>query len=245
MKPTETPIDKLDPIPSPDTYSRWKGWSGKNFGEFSKIEARYFAWQFRRLKQREAPHRVLEIGFGNGNFLGWAQGQGHACQGIELNDHLVRKAREHGFAAFADLSELKADEPFDILVAFDVLEHIPLEALPAFVSELRSHLVPGGRMLFRFPNGDSPFGRPIQYGDLSHTTVLGSGRLDQLCELCGLQVREWGEPPWYVLHPNRPLQGLTHAASRWFLERLFRKLFYKRRISLNPNLVVILQNPVP
>ena len=224
-----------------DAYSAWKGRSYLAFGSFTKGEARAFAWQLRRLGYDRKVVRILEIGFGNGNFLGWAHSRGHEVHGIETNSSLVLKAQGQGFPAFISLDEIPTGMAYDLIVALDVLEHIPLDQLPGLFSELKTRLLPGGCMIFRFPNGDSPFGRAIQYGDLTHVTVLGSDRVVQLCSMTGLRISHRGEAPWYVIHPERPIKGLLYAGLRWGLERFLHKVYFKRRIALSPNLLVIVE----
>lgn len=54
-------------------YQDWKRWAPADFGNCSRSEAVYFAAE---LRQCEVPVgagvRIVEIGFGNGMFAGWA-----------------------------------------------------------------------------------------------------------------------------------------------------------------------------
>ena len=59
----------------------------------------------------------------------------------------------------SDLSNLKGDN-YDLIVAFDVLEHIPQEDLPSF-KKVQRLLKEDGSFIARFPNCDSPFGLKI------------------------------------------------------------------------------------
>ena len=54
---------------------------------------------------------------------------------------------------------------FDTVVAFDVFEHFALEEIEARLAALETMIRPGGHLLMRFPNGQSPFGLVLQHGD--------------------------------------------------------------------------------
>jgi SAM-dependent methyltransferase len=132
---------------------------------------------------RRAKHRfpekssVLEVGFGNGAFLSFSQERRWDIYGVEINEALVNVALDRGFsvALAGDLGGFK-DDSFDLIVAFDVLEHIHQDALSEFFKDIKRVLRPGGFFLARFPNGDSPFGLINQNGDVTHITAIGSGK---------------------------------------------------------------------
>src|SRR5690348_13240860 len=142
---------------SPDLYSHyteWKRWGGA-FAVGDK-EARYFAAELRGIPLRE--RRVLEIGFGNGAFLAWAREQGAQVSGIEINDAMLEAAHRHGFeASKASLTDLaERGERYDVIAAFDVLEHWDAGELLRNFGAIRAMLTDGGIFLARFPNGQSP-----------------------------------------------------------------------------------------
>jgi hypothetical protein len=82
----------------------------------------------------------------------------------------------------------------DLVVAFDVLEQLDLNVLLERLRLFRDLLKPGGCLLARTPSGDSPFGRAMQYGDITHRVVLGSSAVEQIAGLCGFDVRRIGAP---------------------------------------------------
>src|SRR5262249_34294036 len=135
-------------------YATWKQWEG-SFAPTDR-EARYFAAEFRDIPLRDK--RVLEIGFGNGSFLAWAQHEGADVAGIDINDEMRQAARKHGFAAIdGSLIDLAArDARFDLVVAFDVLEHWDIDELVANFKAVRALLDDRGLFVSRFPNGQSP-----------------------------------------------------------------------------------------
>lgn len=102
-----------------------------------------------------APGRVLDIGFGRGEFLLRAQRLGWKCHGVEVSATSVEWGQQLGFEARqfdggfqAPLSY--ADESFDVVSANSVLEHVHHPR--ALVAESRRLLKPGGRLLLMVPN---------------------------------------------------------------------------------------------
>ncbi|EQD72861.1 Cyclopropane-fatty-acyl-phospholipid, partial [mine drainage metagenome] len=94
------------------------------------------------------------------------------------NEGLVRCAKEQGYSAVncEDVSGFD-DDTFELVVAFDVIEHIREGELYGFLLEIKRILRDGGHFIARFPNGDSPFGLPYQNGDVTHVTAIGSGKV--------------------------------------------------------------------
>lgn len=163
-------------------YLEWKGWTADTFGAITALDRRYFGAEVRRTGITTAgPLRVLELGFGEGRFLAYAHERGWKATGTEMNTELVEVARRKGFdAVHADRLNTFGDGSFDLIAAFDVLEHLEAGALLEFLQELRRLLRPEGVLLARFPNGDSPFGLANQNGDFTHRSFIGSGKIEYL-----------------------------------------------------------------
>lgn len=226
-----------------DDYSTWKGWAPESFGRFSASDARYFDWHVARaLPGGRSGLSVLELGFGNGSFLGWARDRGHRPTGVETNARLVELAHGAGYAAHTSLNELARDARFDLIAGFDVLEHVALDALPGLLGRLEALMQPDSAMLFRFPNGESPWSGHMQYGDATHLSVLTTSRLQQLALPCGLAVTHSGEAlPWRALPRRRRFGALLATAARRTFERRLRKLYgLGRGLDFGPNQLVVL-----
>ncbi|MDP1900530.1 MAG: class I SAM-dependent methyltransferase [Rubrivivax sp.] len=226
-----------------DDYSEWKGWSAAEFGRHTVHDDRYFRWHVgRALPSSAQALQVLELGFGNGRFLGWCRDSGHGVVGVETNPRLREIAYAQGYEAAASVDELEATRRFDLIAAFDVMEHIEAERMPEFLRQLASRLKPGGRMLLRFPNGESPFGLSMQQGDLTHRQALGVGKFKQLSAACGLQLLHSGEGlPWQALPRSRALGALFWWSLRKVFERLLRKMYHlPRELDLSANQLVVL-----
>jgi len=222
-------------------YSDWKDWHG----EFapSDREARYFAAEFAGIPL--AGRRVLEIRFGNGSFLAWAKARGAEVVGTEIDRAMIERARAKGFSAEpASLEALAAaGQRFDLVVAFDVFEHWDKPMLVANLTQIAALLRTGGLVLARFPNGQSPFGRVHQHGDLTHQTALSVSSVMQLARLTGFAVARCGNA---CRVPTRRdfFTVLKHHWRRWQrarIERRVAKLYDLGRLALDPNLTAVLR----
>jgi SAM-dependent methyltransferase len=232
-----------------NAYLAWKRWSRENFGRLCERESADFSALLRKARvdvPGGAP--VLEIGFGNGTFLEFGRRRGWKMHGTEVNPGLLECAGQSGFVVTeAETLEPFPSQSFRVVAAFDVMEHIPLEALPGFLSEVRRILRPGGYFLARFPNGDSPFGRHIQNGDVTHQTAIGSIRARFLSIQASLEVVFLGcevQAIW---------AGRAHTPHRLFavpmkkLMNAFLNLVFSPRDPLpfaSPNLHLVLRKPV-
>lgn len=229
-----------------NAYIDWKDWDDASFGKFTNLDHVYYAAETSITAQ--APPRLLEIGFGNGGFLGWIKSLGGEIFGVETNSRLNERARQH-FSSdcfFEDLRDPRLNRfegSFSHIVAFDVIEHISIEDLPGVLQRIRDLLAVEGRLIVRFPNGDSPFGRMIQHGDPTHVTSMGRHKLAYLARNAGLKIAE-------IRAPALPLHGVGIASftkragvklGRYFFERLLSILYYGgQRIPLDSNYVAIL-----
>ena len=189
-----------------ERYQEWKSWEKSKFGRFTKDQSLYFQRELRACGVvLRSGLQVLEIGFGNGVFAGWAKDQGFDYLGLEGIEELVQIASSSGFSvnhSSNDLKEFVAGESQNVIVAFDVFEHIDISELELLLKKVRGWLRPNGLLIFRMPSGDSPFARALQYGDLTHKTVLGSSSVQQLALSCGYRLEQ-------VRAPSIPLRGLN------------------------------------
>jgi len=114
---------------------------------------REYGWALRDAPPRS---RILEIGCGDGKFLSLATKAGHSVCGIELNPHAVAACRERSLdvvACDADQFAREHEGEFDVVCAFQVLEHVgsPAKLLQSMCKALRGN----GRIIVSVPNVDS------------------------------------------------------------------------------------------
>ena len=227
-------------------YTQWKAWDRSQFGVISDLDRRYFDAELQRVGGTGIGLRVLEIGFGNGKFLAYARHRGWNVTGTEIDAGLVETARERGFDV--ECREQLTDLPsgtYDLVVAFDVLEHIPQEQLVELFFEIKRVAKAGGTFLSRFPNGDSPFSMVNQNGDVTHVTVIGSGKLTYLAMVVGATVVFVGGQamPLRLGNLKRSVKRMASQFLRGAVEFVVRQLFFagERITFCSPNLVAVLR----
>lgn len=167
-----------------DRYDAWKGWT--DAFRFSRDESAYYRAELG--EGSLAGLDVFEIGFGSGAFLAWAREQGARVTGSEITPAAIRAAKEAGVPLLP--GDFGADglpeHAFDLIVAFDVFEHIESTAIAGKLAAIDRALKPGGRLLLRYPNGQSPFGLVHQHGDATHLTALSRAKIEQYAAGTGL-----------------------------------------------------------
>lgn len=161
---------------------------------------------------RIAGGEVLEIGFGAGGFLAWAQSEGGTVAGVEVIEPLAAAARERGIPLLPPAFEEVADayvSRFDTIVALDVFEHFRLDQVSIRLRAVETMLSPGGHLVLRFPNAQSPFGLAPQHGDPTHLSALSAGVFEQLMQGTSLSIVRYGDA---ARAPGQGLHRLVRLA---------------------------------
>ena len=202
-------------------YCAWKNWNPESFGHLAKIDEAYFDLEFARTGiTRSSSLLSLEIGFGSGTFLSYLKKFGGRTLGVEVNSTLLAEASKKGYEVFSSVEMVPTDLQFDLIAAFDVLEHLSTSELIVLFSKVRSMLKCGGVFLARFPNGDSPFGRIYQHGDLTHVSTIGSYKLEELAKMNKFEILFCGAPaiPWRSVGLLRGIKRLISATLKSVIE---------------------------
>ncbi len=149
-QPTEREIQQ---IYSKDYFLKW--YSNEEKREFSKSFFRSLL-EFLNF-EKHTGYRVLDVGCGMGFFLEAAREWGWQAQGLEISqfavDHCTKKLDFEIFHGHLESAGYQ-DNSFDIITAFDFLEHI--SGLPAFLSAVKKFLKPEGQFIALVPNYHNP-----------------------------------------------------------------------------------------
>jgi SAM-dependent methyltransferase len=163
----------------------------------------------------ERPHtRILDVGCAFGLFLSQLD-KGWQRFGMDDSAYAIEKARERDssveFAVSAS-GEIPFAGPFDVITAFDVLEHI--NELERMISLIRSRLAPGGGFVFVVPVYDGPTGPIIRALDKDPTHVHKQGRGFWLT-LQGFELKDWWGIYRYLLPGAYYCHVVTHSLRRY------------------------------
>jgi cyclopropane fatty-acyl-phospholipid synthase-like methyltransferase len=225
-------------------YSSLKGWG--DAPSISDELAEYYRLEMQRASF-SAGQKVLELGFGEGTFLDWAYQQGAEVSGVELLEDVCELARRRHPRIFCGgLPELIASEaitgPFDLIVAFDVFEHLTKEELLEYFRAFHSLLSPGGLVLARFPNGQSPFGRTYQNGDITHKTALSEFSMRQIGTLTNFRlVKAYNAARTLSSHPVKRVHRQVVYQLRNALEWAVSQLYFTGPAPMDMNMTVVMQ----
>ncbi len=188
----------------------------------AELEARAHA--LRRVVRRYLPANrdasVLDLGCGYGVFVHIAHECGyHKTWGVDRSAQQVAAAARLGIAGVreGDLVETlrsQPDESHDVIVTFDVVEHLTKDELVVLVDDARRVLRPGGRWIIHAPNAESPmFGR-IRYGDFTHEQAFTRVSISQLLLSSGFRQ--------VTCEEDGPVAHGMKSAVRWLLWRFLR-----------------------
>lgn len=229
-------------------YMEWKDWRDADFGQFVPEQASYFAHELETTGISSVRGlTVAELGFGNGAFAGWVRAAGGRWIGRETIPELQVRAAQAGYEVIApevSFSSPRGAGTLDLLVAFDVIEHLELDAIRSFFGEAKEALRPGGLLLLRFPSGDSPFSGAIYHGDLTHRTLLGSGAARQLAMEAGLEVYQVRSPvlPVLGLGPVRAARRIAVRSAQTLAYSFVRHVLMGNGSAVvSPNMIVVLR----
>lgn len=122
---------------------------------FNPLTTSRYMELLRKFEGYRSTGRLLDVGYGNGQFLVAARDMGWHAAGTELSEVAHQHARELGLEVFlGDLHEAKfPEESFDVVRMEEVIEHLPdpVDSL----KEVRRVLRPGGVLYLTTPNFNS------------------------------------------------------------------------------------------
>jgi 2-polyprenyl-3-methyl-5-hydroxy-6-metoxy-1,4-benzoquinol methylase len=134
--------------------------------------------------------RILDLGCGYGPFLYACAQAGYQNQaGVDASPEQVALAARlwGGKVIQSDIRDfLKGKNMcFDVITAFDVLEHFTKSEVLGVMDGIYNTLTPGGLFILRSPNGEGPFAGRYRYGDFTHELCFTHHSLMQLLETVG------------------------------------------------------------
>lgn len=175
--------------------------------------AAYADWLIRQHFPLERDVSGIDLGCGCGVLLHFAHAAGYRrLTGVDTSAEQVELARRLGISNVSqgDLRKALAtlaDGSQDLVIAFDVIEHLSKQELVALVDEVHRVLRAGGRWIINTPNGESPFFGRVRYGDLTHELTFTRRSLSALLMASGF-IR-------VDCHENVPVPVGVKGRLRW------------------------------
>lgn len=152
--------------------------------------------------------KCLDLGCGAGHLMQALRSAGYdALTGVDLAPDAVALARKKGLnVTRADAKEFlkESQDSYDIVLAFDLVEHLRKDELLETLRLIRKRLTPNGVFIFQTPNALSPWSGHYRYGDLTHELILNQRSAQATLKLTGFGSVEVTEVAPFV-------HGLTSA----------------------------------
>ena len=136
--------------------------------------------------------KILDVGCGYGLFLKTCEKAGYLqYEGVDTDKPYTDYATKHlglknvHCANAQDYLRSKNEAFYDIIVAFNILEHIRKENVQEFLSLLYRGLTSNGMVILEIPNAQSPLGISTFYSDITHEFAYTPKLLNHLLSLAG------------------------------------------------------------
>lgn len=179
------------PLPSDKAIN--KLYSGDYFKNYSlylsqkKTHRKYFENKINQIKKKAPSGKLLDVGCALGFLLEEAEKQGFEALGMDISSYAVNFCRKSGLKATDNLEKLK-DGQFDVVAAFEVLEHEkePLKTAKTMFRLLKNRglcvcSTPNYNSVFRYLMGKNWFG----YGHREHQYFFSPQTLRKLFDRAG------------------------------------------------------------
>ena len=205
-------------------YKNWHSDTGEHIQKMNALYGRIIDKHF----PADRNARILDIGCGMGFLLLALKSSGYQfISGIDTDEQQVLSCRkkELDVAHVSDsMTFLDANAgSYDIITAFDVLEHIPASQQISFIKKVFEALKPGGVFILTVPNANSVLASRNRYIDYTHHVLFTEVSLDFVLFNGGFQEFE-----------IKPLDYIIPSASlKSFLHRLLLGYFrFRRRLEM-------------
>ena len=175
---------------------------------------------------------IYEVACGPGIMLRYLQRAGYGnVSGSDSSACQIALAQAAGLnVAQADsLKELAGhrDGSWDCVIGIDFIEHLPKDVLLEFLALAARKLKPGGRLILRGPNADSPLVGRNLYNDITHVWAYTTIALRGLLQMSGFERLEFAEDCEALVGTQRwlkvPLMRLAQALARGLIRAATRE----------------------
>lgn len=203
--------------------------TNKTFDENTSPEAHiaskkhFFSRVIKQCFPQARDTRIIDFGCGDGALLYFAKKAGYQnVSGYDASSEQIEIAKSLGLQevhlknALTAISDLP-NQAANIVVSFDVIEHMTKEEVLAFAGEVHRILTPSGKWIIHTLNAESPFFGRIRYGDLTHENGFTQTAIQQLLNVTGFNEMHCYE--------DTPIVHGLKSALRSFLWKFIRTIY--------------------
>lgn len=169
---------------------------------FFRSRAPYLRQVLSRFIPPDRNLRIVDLGCGNGACLYFLKLAGYTnISGIDVSAEQIEEAHRVGVTEakqgpISSFLNEAASESVDVVLLFDVLEHLSRSELLDTLDEVCRLLRAGGRCIVHVPNAEGLYGMRIRYGDLTHELAFAPQALRQLFGAVGFRdIRSFEDKP--------------------------------------------------
>lgn len=106
------------------------------------------------------PNSVLEVGCGDGYFIGGLPAKIPTKVGVDLSEKAIQFAKAfHPECMFYAMDAKYLKEKFDLVCAIEVIEHIPDDEVSLFLKTLKNRVNDNGKVLLTMPTTNIPLNK--------------------------------------------------------------------------------------
>lgn len=189
--------------------------------------------------------KIVDMGCGSGSLVSLLHQSGFDnVIGIDLSKEQIDLGKELGVENLvqADITEYLNGQntKMDVLFGMDIIEHFTKNELVDLLTNIKSHMNSGGKVIFRTPNMDAPFSTIFANGDFTHENYLNLSSAEQLMLSVGFKSVN-------IYESNMDVKGFVKNSIRkcvWALLRFRLKLVLfatgrsTRGLIFSPNLII-------
>ncbi len=184
---------------------------------------------------------LAEIACGHGSFLHWLKRRGYSSvTGVDSSPEQIELARQVG--ATVELSDANlwlARQPqnhFSSIVAIDLVEHLSKDDFMELLRLAEGVLSPGGSLILRLPNGDSPFVGMNLFNDITHVWTYTPNALNSLSQMLGYSGSRFADEGADAIRDHRWLKVPVAKGGGLLLRALVRVITRENIQFLSPHL---------
>lgn len=183
---------------------------------------------------QDATLPVAELACGHGSFLHWLKSRGYSnITGVDSSPEQMELARQVGVPVEQDdVNRWLARQPknhFGAIVAIDLVEHLPKDDFMELLHLAQATLLPGGSLILRLPNGESPFVGMNLFNDITHIWTYTPNALNSLSQMHEFSTAHFADEGADVIRDHRWLK-LPAAKIGGFFLRLFVRIIARADI---------------
>ena len=189
---------------------------------------------------------IAELACGHGSFLWWLKERGFArVTGVDSSPEQIAFAQQVGAStcvqdAIAWLRQ-QPNHSQAALAGIDFLEHISKDDVMELLRHSQRVLMPGGRLILRYPNGDSPLVGMNLFNDITHVWTYTANCLDTLARMHGFARTRFVDESAKAIRDHRWLKVPLCHLSQAVLRLLFRAATKENVTRWSPNLWAFLE----